>query len=104
MTIGYEPQIERLVLVKGQDFLHDINPPAGETFPVGTSADLILSAAGGSGDVIATWPATVTPSAISWSVSSTVADTITAPATFRILVHYSDGSDFCWFQGAVARP
>jgi hypothetical protein len=102
MTIGFEPITETLVLVDGQDFVHDIFPPAGEEIPAATTADLKFYDP--SGDVSATWSASVSSAAIAWNVSSALADTIAIPSSFRIYVHYSDGADFCWFQGQVTRP
>lgn len=102
MTIGFEPLVETLVLVQGQDFLHDIYPPAGETIPAGTTSELIFYDP--SGTIVATWSANVSPGAVSWDVASTLADTIPIPAQFRIYVHYSDGKDFCWYRGQVSRP
>ncbi|MFE2994068.1 hypothetical protein ACFXG4_03500 [Nocardia sp. NPDC059246] len=102
MTIGHEPIIETLVLVPGQDFIHDIYPPDGASIPPGTTVDLIFYATG-SRAVLATWSASVSASAASWTVSSTVADTIPLPADFRIYFRYNDGADFCWYRGQVAR-
>jgi hypothetical protein len=101
MTIGAKPLVETLVLVAGQDFVHDIYPLAGEEIPTETSAEIIFYDM--AGDVIGTWTATVTPYSISWNVSYALADTISIPARFRLYVHYSDGKDFCWYQGSVAR-
>lgn len=101
MTIGFEPIVDTLILVSGQDFLHDIFPPTGLTIPAGTSANLIFYDP--SGTTVATWAATVSSASVSWDVASTVADTITIPAHFRIYVHYSDGKDFCWYRGQTAR-
>ncbi|WP_280465226.1 DUF7264 domain-containing protein [Nocardia brasiliensis] len=101
MAIGNEPIVETLFLVKGQDFIHEILPPVGEDVPTGTTAELIFYDAVDA--EIATWDASVTPTSISWDVASALADTINIPAYFRIYVHYTDGADFCWFRGAVAR-
>ncbi|WP_068059423.1 LtfC-like domain-containing protein [Nocardia xishanensis] len=101
MTIGNEPLIDTLVLVKGQDFIHEILMPAGESVPPSTTCELIISDL--TGAVLADWDASVASTSISWNVSSTVADTINLPATFRIYVHYSDGKDFCWYAGQVVR-
>lgn len=101
MTIGHEPLTDTLVLVPGQDFIHDITVPAGESIPAGTTVTLkIIDPAK---TVIATWPASVTSSTASWDVASEVADTISTPASFRIHAHYSDGADFCWVRGQVTR-
>ncbi|WP_280196265.1 DUF7264 domain-containing protein [Nocardia farcinica] len=101
MTIGHQPLVDALVLVVGQDFIHEILMPAGETVPAGTTCELVIYDRGG--DVIAEWPATVTSNNISWDVDAAVADTINIPATYRIFVHYSDGADFCWYRGHVVR-
>lgn len=100
MTIGYEPEIETLVLVPGQDFLHTIYPPPGQQFADGTSVEIIFYTADGT--VITSWDATVTLTSVSWSVDSAVSDTIPTPADFRMFVHYADGTDFCWCRGQVA--
>lgn len=102
MTIGNEPIIETLVLAPGQDFIHDIFPPAGGSIPAGTTVTLIFYAAGDK-SVLATWPASVTSAAASWDVSTTVVETLSFPADFRIFVHYTDGADFCWYRGTVSR-
>lgn len=101
MAIGNEPLTETLVLVPGQDFAHEILPPVGQTFPGGTTVDLVIYDE--AGDVVATWDATVSAAAAVWDVASEVSDTINIPARFRIYVHYSDGADFCWYAGAVTR-
>lgn len=101
MPIGNTPLVDTLVLVAGQDFIHEIFPPQGETIPAGTSVDLIFYDQ--AGDEIATWEATVSSAVAGWDVSSALADTINIPARFRIYVHYSDGADFCWYAGSVAR-
>lgn len=100
MTIGYEPIIDTLVLVPGQDFLHDIFPPFGETVPSGTTGSLTFYDP--TGTLLATWDANVSSASISWNVSSTLSDTIPTPANFRIYVHFQDGTDFCWYRGPVA--
>jgi hypothetical protein len=102
MTIGFEPIVETLVLVKGQDFLHDIFAPLGETFPVGTTAEIIFYDAAGT--QLDEWSASVNSAAVSWNVDKAVADTIPHPAFFRIYIHYPDGADFCWYKGSVVRP
>lgn len=101
MTIGYEPIVDTLVLVAGQDFLHDIYPPTGQTVPAGTTCNLTFYDP--SGAVIASWSAGVSSASVSWDIASTLADTIPIPAHYRIYVRYSDGKDFCWYHGPVAR-
>lgn len=101
MAIGNEPITETLVLVPGQDFVHETSPPSGFTFPAGTSVDLVIYDE--AGDVVATWEASVSASVALWDVDKAISDTINIPARFRIYVHYSDGADFCWYAGAVTR-
>ncbi len=98
--LGYEPFIDTLLLVPAQDFVHDINLPTGATVPDGTTADLIIYDQTWTQQ--ATWPADITSNSISWTISSTVSDTITTPANYRIYVHYSDGTDLCWYRGTVS--
>jgi hypothetical protein len=102
MPIGNEPIVESLVLVKGQDFMHDIFAPDGESFAVGTTAEIIFYDA--SGTSLDEWSASVNSAAISWSVDKAVADTIPHPANFSIFIHFPDGADFCWYKGSVVRP
>lgn len=99
MAIGHEPIYEIVVLVPGQDFIHEITPPSGETFAVSTDVDLIIY--NPDGTVQATWAATVNTTLIRWQIDSVIADSITQPATYRIYVRYSDGVDLCWYRGAI---
>lgn len=101
MALGHDPIVDTLYLVPGQDFIHEIAPPAGQTIPNGTTVDLVFYTT--AGDVIATWPAAVNALQASWFVASEVADTINIPARFRVYVHYTDDADFCWYRGSVAR-
>ncbi|MGX1809751.1 LtfC-like domain-containing protein [Nocardia sp. NPDC055321] len=101
MAIGNQPIIETLLLKRGQDLIHDIDLPAGETFPPSTTVTLIVYDLADT--VLATWTASVSTSTASWDVASTVTDTIPLPAKFAIFVHYSDGADFRWYEGSVAR-
>ncbi|MGY1946553.1 LtfC-like domain-containing protein [Nocardia asiatica] len=101
MAIGHQPIAETLFLVAGQDFVHDIYPLPGEEIPPETSAEIVFYDPAGT--VVGTWAALVSSSSISWNVSYALADTISIPAYFRIYVHYSDGKDFCWYSGTVAR-
>ncbi len=99
--LGNEPIVETLLLVTGQDFVHQIDVPDGSFIPAGTSCALVIYDAANT--VIATWNATVTTDWVSWLIHSEVSDTITIPAFFRIYIHFSDGKDFCWYRGQVAR-
>lgn len=99
MTIGNQPISETLVLVPGQDFMHEISMPTGATVPDGTTVDLIIYALDDS--ILATWPANISSTAVSWEVQSTDSDQITSAGRFRIYVHYSDGRDVCWFSGRM---
>lgn len=101
MTIGHRPLVDTLVLVTGQDFVHEILAPVGEVIASETAVDLVIY--GPDNSVIATWDAEVSSASVIWEIASEVADTIQIPATFRIYVHYSDGADFCWYRGQVAR-
>ncbi|WP_043654309.1 LtfC-like domain-containing protein [Nocardia thailandica] len=99
--LGNEPLIETIVLVPGQDFVHQIVVPEGNFIPVGTTCTLRIY--DHTDTVLAEWSATVTTAWVSWLIQSEVSDTITIPAKFRIYVHFSDGKDFCWYRGQVAR-
>ncbi|NKY60334.1 LtfC-like domain-containing protein [Nocardia flavorosea] len=101
MSLGNDPIPETIVLVYGQDFIHEIGPPLGVEFPPTTTVELIIYDQAGS--VVATWDATVDEDIARWEVDKAVADTINIPARFRVYVHYSDGSDYCWYAGPVAR-
>ncbi len=99
--LGNEPIIETLLLVTGQDFVHQIVVPEGNFIPVGTTCSIVIYDPAGT--ALATWSGSVTTAWVSWLVHSEVSDTITIPATFRIYVHFADGKDFCWYRGQVAR-
>lgn len=99
--LGNEPIVETLLLVTGQDFVHQIDVPEGNFIPVGTTCSIVIYDP--AGNVLATWSASVTTAWVSWLIHSEVSDTITIPATFRVYVHYADGKDFCWYRGHVAR-
>ena len=101
MTIGNTPLLETMVLVPGQDFVHEIRMPIGESVPMGTTCELTIYDI--HDEVLENWNADVTSNAVSWNVASEWSDTINLPAKFRIYVHYSDGKDFCWYAGYVTR-
>ncbi|WP_280333105.1 DUF7264 domain-containing protein [Nocardia wallacei] len=99
MTIGNLPLTDTLIIVPGQDFVHDIDMPAGKTVPVGTTVELIVYSMNGT--VLATWPANISSSAVSWDVDKSVTDELNTTGYFRIYVHYSDGTDLCWYRGQI---
>ncbi|WP_280357059.1 DUF7264 domain-containing protein [Nocardia otitidiscaviarum] len=101
MTIGNIPIVDTLLLVPGQDLLHEIQPAIGDSIPPATTVDLVIYDINAT--VVATWTAQVSTQAARWNVASELTDTIPIPATFRIYVRYSDGVDQCWFRGHVTR-
>ncbi|MFD3703342.1 hypothetical protein ACFWUP_09365 [Nocardia sp. NPDC058658] len=101
--LGYQPTVEPLILTAGASFVQKIQPAGGAVFPSGTTVSIALTAP--SGVPLAAWPATVTPSAASWAVPSTICDTIPANSRYTMLVTYATtpATTYAWYVGSVIR-
>ncbi|WP_306365249.1 hypothetical protein [Nocardia sp. CC227C] len=103
MTIGNVPIHDRLILVAGQDLLHEIRLPADSRLEVGTAVKLVIYDRT-EATQLATWPASVDTDRVRWTVTSEQTDQITSPgARFRIYVDYPDDTTQCWYAGPVYR-
>lgn len=101
--LGYQPTVEPLILTTGASFVQTIQPSGGAVFHTGTTISIVLTAP--SGIPLASWPATVTPSAASWTVLSAICDAIPANSRYTMLVTYptSPATTYAWYEGVVIR-
>lgn len=101
--IGYEPIVEKMVVVSGQDFSHIFNAGDGDTFPNGTVLTLKIFARD-DGDQLGAWPAvSVTSTSAQVQIAQEDLDPIPDGSVFRVYVAYPSGQDLCWYRGRVWR-
>lgn len=101
--IGYEPTVESMVIVTGQDFSHYFHVKEDDPFPSGTQ--LVLKILDRDGETqLGAWPA-VTVEEGGALVQITHEDLSNVPdgASFRVYVTYPDSQDLCWYHGRVFR-
>lgn len=100
--IGYEPIVEKMVVISGQDFSHFFGADTNDPFPTGTT--LTLKVFSREGDQIGAWPAVaVTASGALVQVTADDLDPVPDAATFKVFVEYPDGQNLCWYRGRVWR-
>ncbi|WP_137876133.1 hypothetical protein [Rhodococcus sp. Q] len=101
--LGYQPKIEPLKLTTGAGFVQTIQPSDGAVFPSGTTVSIVLTAPGGAS--LGTWPATVTPTAASWTVPAATSDPIPTNSRYTMLVTYTTtpATTYAWYVGSVIR-
>lgn len=100
--IGYDPIVEQMMIVDGQDFAHFFGVSHDQPFPTGTAVTLkIYDRSGGQ---LGSWPA-VGVAAEGALVQINSDDLVGIPdaAEFKVYVGYPDGQDFCWYRGRVWR-
>lgn len=102
--LGPEATVLPLLLYTGCTFAQTITPGSTGVFPNGTTVSLAISTPGGAS--IATWAATVTATAATWSVSNTLADAVPVNSRYLITVTYptTPAVTYPWFTGPVLRP
>jgi hypothetical protein len=100
--LGYEPIVDRMVVVDGQDFTHFFGADQLDPFPVGTA--LTMKIYSRDGDQLGAWPAvTITPSGALVQITADDLDPIPDAATFKVFVEYPDGQNLVWYRGRVWR-
>lgn len=101
--LGYEPIVEKMIVVSGQDFTHFFGVEDNDPFPGGTGLTLKIYARD-DGDQLGAWPAvTVTGAGARVQIDSEDLDVIPDGAVFRVYVEYPDGQEACWYRGRVWR-
>jgi hypothetical protein len=100
--LGYEPFVEKMVVVSGQDFSHFFGVEQTDPFPTGTGLTLKIFDRD-DGDQLGAWPA-VSVQAVGALVQITSQDLDPIPdgAVFRVYVQYPD-RDLVWYRGRVWR-
>lgn len=100
--IGYEPIVERMVVITGQDFTHFFGADDLDPLPVGTT--LTLKFYNRDNQQLGAWPAiTVTPSGALVQITADDLDPIPDGALFKVFVDYPTGETLCWYRGRVWR-
>ena len=101
--IGYEPYVETMTVIDGQDFSHFFEVEDDEAFPPGPTLTFKILARDNK-QQLGAWPAvTVEPGGA--LVQITAEDLINIPdaSQFRVYVDYPDGQTLCWYRGRVWR-
>lgn len=100
--IGYEPFVEKMVIIGGQDFIHWFGVDPHDPFPTGTG--LTLKMFDREGNQIGAWPAVVVkPGGAQVQITAEDLDGIPDASVFRVHVDYPDGTDVVWIRGRVWR-
>jgi hypothetical protein len=101
--LGYEPIVEKMILVSGQDFSHYFGVDENDPFPAGTGLTLKVFERD-DGDQLGAWPAiSVTASGALVQIVKDDLDPLPDGAVFRVYVEYPDGQNLCWYRGRVWR-
>lgn len=99
---GYEPIVEKMVVVDGQDFSHFFGVDTHYPFPNGTT--LTLKILDRENNQLGAWPAVaVEPGGALVQINADELDPIPDASQFRVYVQYPDGQDLCWYRGRVWR-
>jgi hypothetical protein len=100
--IGYEPIVEKMVVISGQDFAHHFGVEETDPFPADTG--LTLRIFDREGNQIGAWPAvSVQPGGAQVQITADDLDIVPDAAVFRVHVEYADGTDLIWIRGRVWR-
>ena len=100
--IGYEPIVEKMIVIDGQDFSHFFGVEQHFPFPHGT--ELTLKIFDREGQQLGAWPAVaVEPGGALVQITADDLDPIPDASQFRVFVRYPDGQDLCWYRGRVWR-
>jgi hypothetical protein len=102
-VIGYEPIVEQMIVVTGQDFAHFFGVEEHDPFPMGTT--LSLKVYSREGDQLGAWPAiNVQPSGALVQITADDLDPIPDASTFKVFVEYPGmPTGMCWYRGRVWR-
>jgi hypothetical protein len=99
-VLGYEPIVEKMVVISGQDFSHFFGVETN--FPIGTTVTLKIYDR--EANQLGAWPAVaVEPGGALVQITADDLDPIPDAAQFRVYVQYPDGQDLCWYRGRVWR-
>jgi hypothetical protein len=99
--IGYEPIVEKMVIVQGQDFSHFFGTDS--PFPAGTTLGLKIFARD-DGDQLGSWPAiSLDSSGALVQITSEDLANIPDGSVFRVYVTYPGDQALCWYRGRVWR-
>jgi hypothetical protein len=100
-VLGYEPIVEKMVVVSGQDFSH-LFGVENSPFPNGTT--LTLKIFDREGQQLGAWPAVaVEPGGALVQITADDLDPIPDAATFKVFVEYPDLQTLVWYRGRVWR-
>lgn len=100
--LGYEPIVEKMVVVSGQDFTHFFGVENSSPFPNGTT--LTLKIFDREGQQLGAWPAVaVEPGGALVQITADDLEPIPDSALFRVFVDYPGDQALCWYRGRVWR-
>jgi len=103
-VIGYEPIVDNMVIVVGQDFSHFFGVEESSPFPAGTVVTLKIFERGENGQQLGAWPAVVVePGGALVQIDGDDLYTVPDAAQFRVFVEYPDGQVLCWYRGRIWR-
>lgn len=98
---GYEPIVEKMIVVDGQDFSHFFGVEES-SFPTGT--ELTLKIFDREGVQLGAWPAVgVSAGGALVQITADDLDPVPDGSQFRVYVQYPDGQDLCWYRGRIWR-
>lgn len=101
--LGYEPIVEKMVVISGQDFSHFFGVEDHFPFPTGTTLTLKIFDREGM-QQLGAWPAVaVGTSGALVQIDADDIDPIPDASQFRVYVQYPDGQDLVWYRGRVWR-
>ena len=101
---GHRPEEVPLVIVRGQDFVQDMDIAPEHSLPDGTTARIEIVRAGKSRTLVTTWHGEVSPSLIRFAAESEVVDLLTySGLNYYLYVVYPETPDldFCVTLGSV---
>lgn len=99
---GYEPIVEKMIVIDGQDFQHFFGVGDEYAFTIGTT--LTLKIYDREDNQLGAWPAVaVAPSGALVQITADDLSPIPDGSQFRVYVQYPDGADLCWYRGRVWR-
>lgn len=107
LTLGVAPVALSVVVALGADWTVDLAATTADgaayTWPVGTTARLVLGSNGPTGEIV--WPATVTGNVLRWFVPATQVDEV--PSGSRARLYLDDPTDaagpYLWASGTLSR-
>ncbi len=99
--LGSKVRHDVLLLSLGQTWVASFFPPAGGTFPAGTTAECVITDP--AGVTLATWTAPVVPARIDFVVAPMFCDQIPEGSYFRVAVHYPAAGARPAFVDNIAR-